>query len=36
MGSSLKSSLNGLIHADEFAIGGSEEGKKRRIKEAKN
>lgn len=35
MGSSLKSPLKGLIHVDEFVIGGSEEGKKGRNKGAK-
>ena len=35
MKSSLKSPLTGLVHADEFAIGGPEEGKRGRSKGAK-
>ena len=35
MKSSLKSPLTGIIHADEFVVGGSEEGKKGRSKGAK-
>jgi hypothetical protein len=35
MKSSLKSPLTGLVHADEFVIGGPEEGKKGRSKGAK-
>ena len=36
MGSSLKSPLKGLIHVDEFVLGGSEEGKKEETKGLKN
>jgi len=35
MKSSLKSLLTGVVHADEFVIGGPEEGKKGRSKGSK-
>ena len=36
MKSSLRSPLTGLVHVDEFAIGGPEEGKKVEVKGKKN